>query len=1017
MSPAGLPDDRQAADSRLNLPLVDSAAAGVPPEGVVSRRTFLKLAGFSFGSLALSGCQREPVQKAVPYLTPVEGIVPGRTYQYAAFCGACSAGCGLLTQNRDGRPIKLEGNPDDAFSRGGLCATGQASILGLYDRLRLQQPLKQGQPSSWDEIDAQVRGELDKIRKQGGAVRLLSCTLSGPTSRALLQQFLGSFRDARHVVHDTPSYSAILDAHQRTHGVRVLPHYRFEPAEVIVSIDADFLGTWIAPVEFSSAYQANRRLEGPAPHLSQHIQFESRLSLTGSKADQRFTIAPGQIGLLLSHLAARLSDKAAVPWTVQDLEQPPVPAEILDQLAQSLWQSRGRSLVLCGSQDIDEQLVCNLLNHALGNYGTTLNLERPSYQYAGSDRDVKTLVDELHDGRVAALFVVETNLLHDLPESEQLVEALKHVPLLVTFTERMDETAALVADKSSGHARYVCPVPHYLETWTDAELFDGTVNLSQPAIQPLGNTRSLIENLAAWSANPKPAYDLVRETWEKQVYSRRLLSESSFQRFWDSTVQAGYARVKPRAAQAKWNSPKVAAIRRARHPSVGAHDVVLYHKVGLPSAAHAYNPWLQELPDPITKVTWDNYACLSPAAAARLSVSDGDVIRLEASGLTKTPIELPVLVQRGQHDQVVAVALGYGCQLSARFAAIGPRWIQAGPTVGADGLVGTNAAPLLSWDGETLHYNRSSVRLTKTDRHHPLAVAQTYPSLDPPPQLAPPTKDRQPVVQEMTLAALLDNSEKPAPTRKEDDNFWPADHPETGHRWGMAIDLNACTGCSACVVACQVENNIPVVGKDEVLRHREMHWLRIDRYYSNLPEQVQVAHQPMLCQHCGNAPCEVVCPVLATVHSAEGLNQQIYNRCVGTRYCANNCPYKVRRFNWFDYAHDDPLYNLLLNPAVTVRTRGVMEKCTFCVQRIEQARVLARQAGRPLADGDIQTACQQSCPTQAIVFGDLNDPESRVAKLRSSRRAYRALEELNVRPAVSYLALVRQPEPRRDEHG
>jgi molybdopterin-containing oxidoreductase family iron-sulfur binding subunit len=436
----------------------------------------------------------------------------------------------------------------------------------------------------------------------------------------------------------------------------------------------------------------------------------------------------------------------------------------------------------------------------------------------------------------------------------------------------------------------------------------------------------------------------------------------------------------------------------------------------MPDASHAYNPWLHELPDPISKVTWDNYACLSATAASRLGVSDGDVVRLETSAGGERPsvLELPVFVQPGQHDQVVGVALGYGSLLSQRFANIGPAWLQARPTVGADGMVGKNAAPLLAWVDGSLRFIQDGVRLTRTADRHPLASTQSYYQITVPQHLALPGQETRPIIRETTLAdfrkeAQAGAGEKPGRHSGADtEDLWPDDHPTTGRpRYGMVIDLNACTGCSACVVACQAENNIPVVGKDEVSRHREMHWLRIDRYFTERDGNVDVAHQPMLCQHCGNAPCEVVCPVLATVHSADGLNEQIYNRCVGTRYCANNCPYKVRRFNWFDYAHDDLLQNLVLNPDVTVRSRGVMEKCTFCVQRIQEAKIEAGRLGRVVRDGDTQTACQQSCPAQAIVFGDLNDPKSRVSRLAASRRSYQVLGELNIRPSVSYLTLVR----------
>jgi molybdopterin-containing oxidoreductase family iron-sulfur binding subunit len=1008
---------------RTSLPMLGDAAAGESPQSVLSRRTFLKLAGFAFGGAAVAGCQRAPVQQAVSYLTPPDGLVPGQTYQYAATCGGCSAACGLLVHNRDGRPIKLEGDPDHPLSHGGLCAAGQASLLGLYDRLRLQQPLHNGRPESWDEVDSAIRSQLETIRKQGGAVRFLTGTLTSPTSRAIMGRFLRGFPGARHIVHDTPSHSAILEAHAQTHGFRALPHYRLEQAEVIAAFDADFLGTWMAPVEFASAYQGNRRLEGPAPHLSYHVQFESRLSLTGTKADRRVVLAPGELGLVLTHLATRLAKKAEVAWPAADLEESSVPTAFLDHLAEYLWQSRKRSVVLCGSQDVAEQVLCNYLNHLLGNYGTTVDLERPTYQperpssqRPGSDGDLKGLLDELRDGKVAALFLYECNPVYDLPDAEALAEDLRRVPLLVSCAQRHDETAVL--------AHYVCPASHYLETWGDAEPVEGFIGLSQPVIQPLGKARPLIESLAAWLGQPQSAYDLVRKHWETEVYPRRGW-QGEFAAFWDTAVQSGGARVQPRPVQVQaFDTTAARPVSRARRMVPDDFSLVLYTKVGMPNGSHAYNPWLQELPDPVSKVTWDNYACLSPAAAARLGVADGDVVRLEMPG-GRAAVELPVLVQPGQHDAVAAVALGYGSRLSERFAAIGPRWLQGGPTVGANGLVGSNVAPLLSWEASTLRHGCDGVRLTKTGRKHPLAVTQTYSQLELPPRFAPPGQERRQTIPDpMTLDAFLKsrpaaNAEKepPHPDKEGHEDLWPADHPEGGHHWGMVIDLNACTGCSACIIACQVENNIPVVGKDEVRRHREMHWLRIDRYYSDKDGAVETDHQPMLCQHCGNAPCEVVCPVLATVHSSEGLNQQVYNRCVGTRYCANNCPYKVRHFNWFDYAHEDSLHNLVLNPQVTVRSRGVMEKCTFCVQRIEQARIEARRAGRELAGDDIQTACQQSCPTQAIVFGDLKKPSDRLAEALHSRRVYRVLEELNVRPSVSYLGLVRnRPEQERREH-
>jgi molybdopterin-containing oxidoreductase family iron-sulfur binding subunit len=991
------------------MPLHEKSDRNYPPapDGDLnppSRREFLKLAGFAFAGAALSGCRRAPVQYAVPYLRPPEEIVPGRSYDYASTCGGCSAGCGLLVKERDGRPIKLEGNPEHPLSRGGLCAAGQASLLGLYDQQRLQKPLQGGQPAEWSPVDQSIKMQLDTVRKQQGAVRFLTGPLVSPTTRALLRRFLDTFANARHMVHDPRSCSAILEAHGRTHGVRVLPHYHLEKSEVIVGFEADFLGTWISPVEFTAAYQASRRPEGTQPRLSYHVQFESLLSLTGAKADRRVCLAPDELAAAMCQLADRLAKKAGVPFPDGGLRESPVSAQFLDQLAETLWQHRRRSLILCGGQDIDLQVLGNFLNHLLGNYGSTVDIAQPSYQREDNDRELEQLLQELHEGKIAALFIYQSNPVHDLPFGERIAADLKHVPLVVSLAPRLDETARL--------AHFVCPDHHYLETWNDAEPVNGLVSLTQPAITPLANTRSILESLAAWTGKPRTAYDLLRAHWEKEVFPRQNL-KVSFQDFWDRTLHDGFASVSPRPIPVGNFDPSAVRLRpRASRPAPGTFSLILYSKVGMPDAGHAYNPWLQELPDPISKVTWDNYACLSPATAAGLGVGDGDVVRLETPGAgnQRATLELPVFVQPGMHDQVVAVALGYGSVLSQRFANIGPPWLQAGPTVGPDGLIGKNAAPLLSWVEGSLRYMLGGVALTRTGERHPLASTQGYYQITVPPHLALPGQEQRPIIRETTLAAYrreLPLVSPPAETAGQKEDLWPDDHPMSGPHWGMVIDLNACTGCSACVLACQVENNIPVVGKDEVKRHREMHWLRIDRYYTERDDGVDVAHQPMLCQQCGNAPCEVVCPVLATVHSADGLNQQVYNRCVGTRYCANNCPYKVRRFNWFDYAHADTLHNLVLNPDVTVRSRGVMEKCTFCVQRIQEARIEAGRQGRSVRDGEIQTACQQSCPAQAIVFGDLNDPRSHVTRQAAGPRSYQVLGELNVKPSVRYLTLVR----------
>ena len=974
------------------------------------RRDFLKATGFTLGMAFATGCSRAPVQRAIPLLSQPEEMVPGRSLFYASTCAGCSAGCGLLAKVRDGRPIKLEGNPQQPVSRGGLCATGQANILGLYDSQRLQNPLKEGKQSSWAEVDREIQAELANIRSDRGAVRFLSGTITSPTTRTAVQEFLKGFSDARHIVYDPLSSSALLDAHQQTHGVRALPRFHFDKAEVIVSFDADFLGTWISPVEYTADYRVGRDLE--AKSVSYHVQFEPRMTVTGSKADRRFAVAPGEMDLLLTHLAQRIARKAAAALTSSEPENVSVDLAFLDELADRLWHARGRSLIVCGSNDLQQQLLSNYLNHLLGNYGPTLDVEKPSLQAQGSDKELGGLLAELQDGKVKALFVCGANPVFDLPGGDGLAGALRKVPLLVSFAQRVDETAAL--------ARYVLPEQHYLESWSDAEPVSGLVSVSQPTVHPLGDARSLLETIATWNGKPKPAYDLLREYWKTEVFSRQK-KESNFDAFWDRTVHDGFAEVEPLPIQPKvFNAQAIRPILKAQRPETGVFALVLYPTVAMLDGRNAYNPWLHELPDPITKVTWDNYACISPAAAQRLGVADGDVVRLETSG--GPMFELPAYIQPGQQDQVVAVALGYGSRLSARFAKVGPQWLDALVSVGDSGVVGVNAAPLLRLSDRDglLKYDDAQVKVSRNGKQRELASTQIHNTLTVPKKLTPQGSGPRPVVQETTLAAFLKDPHAGVEDHEEKEDLWPTDHPYTGPRWGMVIDQNACTGCSSCVIACQVENNIPVVGRDEIRRNREMHWLRIDRYYSEAEfGQIEVSYEPLMCQQCENAPCETVCPVLATVHSEDGLNQQVYNRCIGTRYCANNCPYKARRFNWFNYAHDDQLQNLVLNPDVAVRSRGVMEKCTFCVQRIQEAKIEAKRLGEKVSDGAVQTACQQSCPAQAIYFGDLNDPNSCVSKMMANPRRYRVLEELNVRPAVGYLTIVRnhEKEGKEEHHG
>ncbi len=949
----------------------------------VDRRNFLKVAGFTLGAGALAGCQRGGVETAIPYLSASESMTPGRAYWIASTCGGCSAGCGILVKCRDGRPIKIEGNPDHPISRGGLCAAGQASLLELYDARRPRGPLAKGVPATWPEIDASIRKALGVADPK--RVRIFTGTVSSPSTRAAIDAFLAAHPGARHDQYDALSSSAILDAHEATHGARLLPRYRFDRADVIVSFDADFLGTWISPVEHTAGWASKRRPAGTPPSMSWHVQLEPRMSVTGSKADERHRILPSEAGIVLRAILARLDGTSAGAKL-------PIAAAALDRIVERLAAHGGSSLVVSGSQRVADQIAVNLINERLGNYGATVDLAQPSNQRRGSDRAVATLIEELRAGKIEVLIVAGANPVYDFAANGELERLFRGVPVTVAIAETLDETASA--------ATIVAPAPHFLEAWGDAEPVAGLVSLTQPAIAPLFASRSFAESLAVWTGAPMAPRDAVRAA----------LPASAAPQWFEKQLERGFVETVPAAAAPAIRA--TAAVPAASND--GASDLVLllYPKVAIGAGRHAENPWLQELPDPVTKVTWDNYASLSPATAKRLGVEDGDVVRVEAGGET---IELPAHVQPGQHDRAVAIALGYGRAGTERFADAGPKWLFRRKTLGKGEKVGRNASPFVRVANGSRLYDRGGVSVAKTGRKHPLAATQMHHTLELPENLAAHAGEKREIIEESTLAAFAANARAGAAHEHPQADLW-SEHAYPVHKWAMAIDLNACTGCSGCVVGCQAENNVPVVGKDEVLRQREMHWIRIDRYYSGGPDEPEVVHQPMLCQHCTNAPCETVCPVVATVHSSEGLNQQVYNRCVGTRYCANNCPYKTRRFNWFDYPHEDRLQNLALNPDVTVRTRGVMEKCSFCVQRIEDAKIEANRLGIKVADGAARPACQQSCPSQAIVFGDLNDPKSRITALRKDPRHFVVLGELNVQPSVGYMRLVRNREERDGEH-
>ena len=950
----------------------------ISSEPKATRRDFLALVGFSLAAAGLSGC-RAPVQNAIPLLVGSDQIIPGVANFYATTCQGCASSCSLLVKQRDGRPIKIEGNAESTLFGGGTCATGQATVLSLYDNERLRGPLWQGEPAAWEDIDKRVVESLTAARNDSRAVVLLSRTITSPSTREIIAQWGKQYPNFRHVTYDPISYSALRAANAKSFGQAAIPHYSFDKARVIVGLEADFLGTWLSPVEFARQYAGNRKPEGTR---ALHVQFESGMSVTGSNADVRVSVAPSQVGAVAVALLHRIAQKAGAAGAPQG--EDPIEAKKLDAVADELWKHRGESLVVSGSNDVSVQIVINALNNFLGNIGKTVDLEHPSLQRTGDDAALADLVKDMNSGKVHMLVLYGVNPAYDYPSADEFLNGLKKVTLSVSFADRSDET--------SSHVTAVCPDHHFLEAWGDAEPVESHFSLAQPLIAPLFETRAAQESLLRWGGEEKTGeekpsyYNYLRDYWQKNMFTRQKAVQD-FTAFWERSLQDGVVILPSRetaklvAFHGDWKAAAQSLLQESKKSAADKYELHFYESVALRDGSQANNPWLQELPDPISKVTWGNYAAVAPALATKLGISNGDVLRLTTD---KGNVEVPAFVQPGQDGRTISIALGHG-RTQAGKAAKG---------------VGANAFPLTSIQDGQRRYSALNVSLEKTGRQEKVASTQSDFSME-----------GRPIVLEMSLEELQKGEGEKGETLP---TLW-ADRPHGEHAWGMAIDMNACTGCSACVVACQAENNVPVVGKDQIERIRIMHWIRIDRYYSGPEENPVTLHQPMMCQHCQNAPCETVCPVLATTTSSEGLNQQVYNRCIGTRYCANNCPYKVRRFNWYNYTENDafdynmanPVGRLVLNPDVAVRSRGVMEKCSLCVQRIQLAKNVALQGKRTLADGDIQTACQQSCPTQAIVFGDLKDPESRVSRLRQNQRQYQVLEDLGTRPNVDYLKKVR----------
>lgn len=956
---------------------------------VAPRRDFLKALGFGLGAVTLAACQTTPVHKSIPYLVKPEEIVPGIPNYYTSTFNGHS----VLVKTREGRPIKIEGNPNCILSGGSLDAKGQASVLDLYDVSKLKNPVLNDVESSWDKIDQFVKSELTGVKAGAKKIRIVSSTVNSPSTKAVIADFSAQYPNTKHVQVDAVSYTGIIKANENSFGKAVLPRYRFDKANLIVSFGADFLGTWISPLEFSRQYVSNRNnkaLEGKK--MSRHIQFETGMSLTGTNADTRIALKPSEEGVALLNLYAALG--GSITGT-KPLANNPNAEKAIMLAAKELGAAKGSALVISGSNDVSIQIIVNAINALLGSYGNTIDLDNPSYQYLGNDAEFAELINEMNRGEVDAVFFLNTNPAYQFNDAKAFTDALAKVKLRVSFADRKDETASL--------CQVIAPNHHYLEAWGDSNPVEGYYTIVQPTINPVYNSRYAEQGLLIWSDNAvTDYYQYVQNNWAKTILAQTGTT-------WKELLQKGSVSLPSRSAGTYTFSRELDSVvqtiiadgvnlAKGGDNSVELH---IYQNVSIGDGRSANNPWLQELPDPVSKVTWDNYAAISPKFAEKLGIKETNLVEIKTDKYT---ITLPVLIQPGQAYGTVSVALGYGR-------------VKAGKA-GSD--VGKNVYPFLRSVNATLQH-ATSASMTKVSGTYELAQTQTHHSIE-----------GRNIVRETTLKDYLKNPN--AGTGHAHVNHYDLwnEFEQPGHSWVMAIDLNACTGCGACIVACNAENNIPVVGRDEVRKRREMHWIRIDRYYTvndggnkvtkekevgkleNI-DDVSVIHQPMMCQHCDHAPCETVCPVLATVHSSEGLNQMAYNRCIGTRYCANNCPYKVRRFNWFNYWNDSRFDNymsneftqLVLNPDVTSRSRGVMEKCSMCVQRIQAGKLQAKLEKRTLKDGDIKVACQQTCPTNAIIFGDGNDPESEVSKALKSERTYYVLEELNVKPGVGYQTKVR----------
>ena len=980
-----------------------------------TRRDFLKYVGFSTAAASLAACEG-PVKKSIPYIVQPTEIIPGVANYYATTIADGFDFASVLVRTREGRPIKIENNKM-AAANGSANARVNASVLGLYDSLRVQGPKKGTESISWSDFDTQTSQKLIDVAAANKNIVLLTQTFASPSTSKLISEFKEKYGNVSHVVYDAVSESAALDAYQAKYGERGLANYDFSKAMTIVSVGADFLGDWQGG-GFDSGYSKNRiPSQGK---MSRHIQFESNMTLSGANADKRIPLTPSQQKLALAKLYSYVvggSVAGTLPANIEDA---------VKKAASQLKKAGSNGVLITGIQDVNAQTVALEINETLSS--KAFDKTSPIKTRQGSDAAVAKLIADMKAGRIGALIMSGVNPMYSLPNASDFSEGLKKVELSVAFSMKVDET--------SSEAQYIAAAPHYLESWGDVEIKKGHYALTQPTIRPLFDTRQFQDALLKWTGNNVSFHDYIKETWGSGI-----LGGGSFNKALHDGVFVGSigtsAIINTSTAEGSIEAPSGNAARALASSAKqnGGLELTLYTKVGMGDGQQANNPWLQEFPDPLTRASWDNYLTISKADADALGLMNKHVANGGLNGsyanvsVNGTTIKVPVMIQPGQANGSVGLALGYGKTLGLK------EEMQTGVNAYAF-YQNFNNVQNVTIEAAAGEHEFASVQLQNTLMGRGDIIKETTLEVF-------NTKDRD--VWNKVPTVSLNHEETPVTSPEVD--LWDEFDRSIGHHFNLSIDLNACTGCGACVIACHAENNVPVVGKSEIRRSRDMHWLRIDRYYSseetfadddkkkeefsglfgdqgslggfgeleNPTENPQVAFQPVMCQHCNHAPCETVCPVAATSHSRQGQNHMAYNRCVGTRYCANNCPYKVRRFNWFlysgndefDYHMNNDLGRMVINPDVTVRSRGVMEKCSMCIQKTQKTILDAKRDGRKIKDGEFQTACSAACSNGAMIFGDINDQDSKVAKLLKDDRMYHLLESVGTKPNVQYHTKVR----------